>query len=59
MTFGLKFLFWKNRNFSFQKTPFRYNMFFQLQYMCSCETILVKMLLSKGWVQSEITVQTL
>ena len=27
--------------------------------MYSCETVLVKVLVSKGWVQSEITVQTL
>ena len=24
MTLGLKFVLWKNRNFWFQKTPFRY-----------------------------------
>ena len=27
--------------------------------MYSCETVWVKMILSKGWLQSEITVQTL
>ena len=27
--------------------------------MCSCETVWVKVLVSKGWFQSKITVQTL
>ena len=35
------------------------DMYFQLQQMYSCETVWVKVLVSKKWVQSEIRVQTL
>ena len=34
-------------------------MYFQLQQMYACETVCVKVLVSKKWVQSEIRVQTL
>ena len=40
MTLGLKFLLWKNRNFSFKKTPFRY--VFSIAIVYSCETVWVK-----------------
>ena len=58
MTLGLKFLLWKNKNAWFQKKLLS-DMFLQLQEMYSCETVWVKVLVSKGWLQSEITVQTL
>ena len=58
MTLGLKFLLWKNKNVWFQKKLLS-DMFLQLQEMYSCETLWVKVLVSKGWLQSEITVQTL
>ena len=57
MTLGLKFILLKNRNVWFQKTPFRYVVSIAIMY--SCETVLVKVLVSKGWLQSEITVQAL
>ena len=53
MTLGLKFLL----IFDFKKSPFRY--VFSIAIMYSCETVWVKVLVSKGWLQSEITVQTL
>ena len=40
-----------------KKTPFRY--VFSIAIMYSCETVWVKVLVSKGWLQSEITIQTL
>ena len=44
--------------FDFKKTPFRY--VFSIAIMQSCETVVwVKVLVSKGWLQSELTVQTL
>ena len=58
MTLGLKFLLRKNKNVWFQKKLLS-DMFLQLQEMYSCETLWVKVLVSKGWLQSEITVQTL
>ena len=58
MTLGLKFLLWKNKNVWFQKKLLS-DMFLQLQEIYSCETLWVKVLVSKGWLQSEITVQTL
>ena len=58
MTLGLKFLLWKNKNVWFQKKLLS-DMFLQLQEMYSCETLWVKVLVSKGGLQSEITVQTL
>ena len=58
MTLGLKFLLWKNKNVWFQKKLLS-DMFLQLQEMYSCETLWVKVLASKGWLQSEMTVQTL
>ena len=59
MTLGLKFLLWKNiiEIFDFKKSPFRY--VFSIAIMYSCETVWVKVLVSKGWLLSEITVQTL
>ena len=59
MTLGLKFLSWKNiiEIFDFKKSPFRY--VFSIAIMYSCETVWVKVLVSKGWLLSEITVQTL
>ena len=57
MTLGLKFILLKNRNAWFQKTPFRYVVSIAIMY--SCETVLGKVLVSKGWLQSEITVQAL
>ena len=56
MTLGLKFLFWENRNFRFQNNS-RY--VFSIAIMYSCETVWVKVLVSKGWLQSEIAVKTL
>ena len=58
MTLGLKFLLRKNKNVWFQKKLLS-DMFLQLQEMYSCETLWVKVLVSKGWLQSEMTVQTL
>ena len=55
--FRTKTFLWKNRNFWSQKTPFRY--VFSIAIMYSCETVWVKVLVSKGWLQLEITVQTL
>ena len=40
-----------------KKTRFRYA--FSIAIMYYCETVWAKVLLSKGWLQSEITVQTL
>ena len=56
MILGLKFLLWENRNFLFQNNS-RY--LFSIAIMYSCETVSVKVFVSKGWLQSEITVQTL
>ena len=42
----------------FKKTPFRY-VFPIAIIMYSGETVWVKVLVSKGWLLSEITVQTL
>ena len=44
MTLGLKFLL----IFDFKKSPFRY--VFSIAIMCSCETVWVKMISSKGWM---------
>ena len=52
-----EFLLWKKEIFDFQKTPFRY--VFSIAIMYSCGTVWIKVLLLKGWLQSEITVQTL
>ena len=51
------FFYGKIEIFDFKKTPFRY--VFSIAIMYSCETVWVKVLVSKGWLQSEITVQTL
>ena len=51
MTFGLKFLFWENRNFRFQNN-FRY--VFSIAIMYSCETVWVKMFVSKGWCSQKL-----
>ena len=56
MTLGLKF-YGKMEIFDFKKTLFRY--VFSIAIMYSCETVWVKVLVSEGWLQSEITVQTL
>ena len=46
----------KYKFFDFKKIPFRY--VFSIAIMYSSETLWVKVLLSKGWLHSEITVQT-
>ena len=57
MTLGLKFLYGKIEMFNFKKTPFRY--VFSIVIMYSCETVWLKVLLSKECLQWEIAVQTL
>ena len=49
MTLVLKFLLWKNRNAEFQKN-FIQTCIFNCNDIISCETVCVKVLLSKGWV---------
>ena len=51
MTLGLKFLLWKNRNFWFQKNSIQICIF-NCNNVISCETVWVKVLLSKGWMVS-------
>ena len=58
MTLGLKFLLWTNRNFDFKKTTFRYLCIFNCN-KCILMRLWVKILVSQGWVQSEITVHTI
>ena len=48
---GLKFLLWKNRNFSFQKNSIQICIF-NCNNVISSETVWVKVLLSKGWIGS-------
>ena len=43
--------------FDFKKTPLRY--VFLIAKMYSYDTVWVKVLVSKGWLKPEITVQTL
>ena len=56
LSLGLKF-YGKIEIFDSEKTPFR-NVF-SIAMMYSCEAVWAKVLVSKGWLQSEITVQTL
>ena len=56
MTLGLKFLFWKNRNFWSQKTTFRYLCIFNCN-KCILVRLWVKVLVSQVWMQSEVTIQ--
>ena len=55
MTLGFKFLLWKNKNFWFQNNC-RY--VFSIA-ICSCETVWVKVLVSKGWFQSNYSTNTI
>ena len=48
MTLGLKFLYEKTEISDFKETPFRY--VFSIAKMYSCETVWVKVLLSKAWM---------
>ena len=57
MTLGLKFLSLKKEIYDFKKNPFRY--VFSIAITYSCEAAWVKVLVSKGWLQSEITAKTL
>ena len=52
------FFYGKIEIFDFKKTPFKY-VFSVAIIMYSCETVWVNVLVSKGWLWSEITVQTL
>ena len=56
MSLGLKF-YGKIEIFDSKKAPF--GNVFSIAMMYSCEAVWVKVLVSKGWLQSEITVQTL
>ena len=59
MTLGLKLLLWKIQIFDFKKTSHRYT--FSIAIMYSCETVWVKVLLSKGWMVAvrNYSIQTL
>ena len=48
MTLGLKFFYGKIEIFDIKKTPFRY--VFSILITHFCETVWVKVFLSKGWM---------
>ena len=57
MTLGLKFLLWLNgKLFDFKKTSFRYCGFSVIYIKCILVRLWVKVFVSQGWVEAEITI---